>query len=335
MTLAVTTPAAGTARLFPGAIDSYVATRVPICSPDEPVAVVRSALHGRDFEAIDDVAVCEGPPEARVLVGLIPAETLFTASATQRARDIMDGDPPVVSRTTDEEKAAWKAVAHGESSLAVLDSDGHFLGIVPPARLLGVLLRSHDTDFARLGGYTASAASARHALDEPVAQRLWHRLPWLLLGLAGAGLSAWVVGLFGDRLEADVRLAFFIPGVVYMADAIGTQTEALLIRGMSAGVSLRKVVAREAVTGPVIGALMGLAALPLVWLVLGSLDVAVAVALALFGACGVATVVALALPWAMSARGKDPAFGSGPLSTVIQDLLSLIIYFAVAALVVG
>jgi magnesium transporter len=31
----------------------------------------------------------------------------------------------------------------------------------------------------------------------------------------------------------------------------------------------------------------------------------------------------------------DAAFGSGPLATVVQDLLSLLIYFAVAALVVG
>jgi magnesium transporter len=32
--------------------------------------------------------------------------------------------------------------------------------------------------------------------------------------------------------------------------------------------------------------------------------------------------------------GGDPAFGSGPLATVIQDLLSIAVYFAIAALVV-
>jgi magnesium transporter len=31
-----------------------------------------------------------------------------------------------------------------------------------------------------------------------------------------------------------------------------------------------------------------------------------------------------------SLLGRDPAFGSGPLATVIQDLLSIIIYFAIA-----
>jgi hypothetical protein len=33
--------------------------------------------------------------------------------------------------------------------------------------------------------------------------------------------------------------------------------------------------------------------------------------------------------------GEDPAFGSGPLATVIQDLLSISIYFAVSSLLIG
>jgi magnesium transporter len=31
---------------------------------------------------------------------------------------------------------------------------------------------------------------------------------------------------------------------------------------------------------------------------------------------------------------RDPAFGSGPLATVIQDVLSIVVYFAVAVLLV-
>jgi Mg/Co/Ni transporter MgtE len=43
-----------------------------------------------------------------------------------------------------------------------------------------------------------------------------------------------------------------------------------------------------------------------------------------------ATAVAMFLPWLLSRVGLDPAFGSGPMSTVAQDLLSLTIYFAFA-----
>jgi magnesium transporter len=64
-------------------------------------------------------------------------------------------------------------------------------------------------------------------------------------------------------------------------------------------------------------------------------DVILAAAIALFAACSTATVVAMALPWLLNRLGRDPAFGSGPLATVVQDLLSLVIYFAVASLIVG
>jgi magnesium transporter len=38
----------------------------------------------------------------------------------------------------------------------------------------------------------------------------------------------------------------------------------------------------------------------------------------------------LLLPWSLQRVGVDPAFGSGPLATIIQDVLSLLIYFAIA-----
>ena len=54
----------------------------------------------------------------------------------------------------------------------------------------------------------------------------------------------------------------------------------------------------------------------------------VLVSVAILGASTVATVVALCLPWLLHRLGKDPAFGSGPLATVVQDLLSILLYFA-------
>ena len=59
-------------------------------------------------------------------------------------------------------------------------------------------------------------------------------------------------------------------------------------------------------------------------------EVAVAVSLALLASCPIATIVALTLPWLFQRAGIDPAFGSGPLATVVQDLLSIVVYFALA-----
>jgi magnesium transporter len=43
----------------------------------------------------------------------------------------------------------------------------------------------------------------------------------------------------------------------------------------------------------------------------------------------------MALPWLFEKFGLDPAFGSGPLATVVQDLLSIWIYLSITTLVVA
>jgi magnesium transporter len=247
----------------------------------------------------------------------------------------MDDSPPIVGPGLDREKAAWRAVQHGESSLAVVDDDLHFVGLVPPPRLLGVLLAEHDEDLARLGGFLHDTSAARRASTEPVARRLWHRPPWLLIGLVGAMVASVIVASVEDDLRDEVILTFFVPGIVYMADAVGTQTETLVIRGLSVGVPIGRVVRRELVTGLAVGTVLAALFFPFSILVWGRLDVSVAVSLALLAACSTATVVAMALPWLFHRLGRDPAFGSGPLATVVQDLLSLLIYFAIALTIVA
>ena len=43
---------------------------------------------------------------------------------------------------------------------------------------------------------------------------------------------------------------------------------------------------------------------------------------------------AMAPPAAFQRLGKDPAFGSGPLATVFQDLFSIAVYLAIAVAIV-
>jgi magnesium transporter len=304
----------------------HVATRVPVATPEQSVDDVRRALWGHRFETLAAVAVVDHER----LVGLIRLEDLMAAPGNPHVREVMDPSPPMVGPGVDQEVAAWHAVQRGESFLAVADGEGRFLGLVPPQRLLAVLLWEHDEDMARLGGFVHDATAARRASREPVLRRFWHRLPWLLVGLVGALVAAWIVGSFEERLQGNVALAFFIPGIVYMADAVGTQTETLVIRGLSVGVPIGEVVRRELLTGLLVGLALSAAFLPLAWLGWGG-DVAFAAALALLAASSTATLVAMALPWLFSRLGRDPAFGSGPLATVIQDLASILIYFAIAA----
>jgi magnesium transporter len=142
------------------------------------------------------------------------------------------------------------------------------------------------------------------------------------------------MGLFRDHLERHVLIAFFIPGVVYLADAVGTQTETLVIRGLSVGVPIARAARRELLTGSLIGVCLAALALPLAWLRWDRGDVALAVSLALAAACSTSTLVAMVLPWLFARFGIDPAYGSGPLATVIQDLLSVAVYLLLAVAIV-
>ncbi|GGT03937.1 hypothetical protein GCM10010156_72230 [Planobispora rosea] len=76
----------------------------------------------------------------------------------------------------------------------------------------------------------------------------------------------------------------------------------------------------------------GLAFLP-VALLYGDAQVALAAATSLFSACSVASLPAMAPPWLLNRLGRDPALGSGPLATVIQDLVSTTVYLLTAMLI--
>lgn len=212
----------------------------------------------------------------------------------------------------------WSGAGPGFKTDVWVDDDG--------TRVAVLLLTARHYDTAQ--------AAARTASLEPVARRLWHRLPWLGLGLLGAMASAVVVGRFEDEIRYEVLLAFFVPAVVYMADAVGTQTETVVIRGLALGIPIASVFARELLTGLVIGALLGSAFFAFVLAIWCEADVASAVGISLAISCPIASLVAMALPYGLARLGRDPAFGSGPLATVIQDLLSIVAYFAVALLLV-
>ena len=87
-------------------------------------------------------------------------------------------------------------------------------------------------------------------------------------------------------------------------------------------------------TGLLIGLALSVLTFPLIWLAFDNVKLALAVGLSLLAASAVATTLGLVLPWLLARLGRDPAFGSGPVATIIQDVLSLLIYFAFVTLIV-
>jgi len=122
---------------------AYATMRVPVTHPDETVGDILHHLGQADrFESMADIAVLE----TGRFVGMIPIESLFAAEPGSSAAEIMDEDPPMLGPGVDQETAAAKAAQHEESSLGVVDARGMFLGLIPPHRMLGVLLEEHQED---------------------------------------------------------------------------------------------------------------------------------------------------------------------------------------------
>jgi magnesium transporter len=252
-----------------------------------------------------------------------------TTPLTELARDTRSH---FVTADMDREEAASKAIYAGVSVLAVCDADARFIGVLPALALISILRDEHLEDLHHMAGILGKSEAAKAALTAPAHRRAAYRLPWLMLGMAGSALTAATMVLFEAELAAHIAVAFFIPAIVYLADAVGTQSEAVAVRFLSlTDANLGPLVAGELRTGILIGLALGSLAYPLVWLAFGSSVLAATVSIALIVASSVATSIGFVLPWLFAKLGYDPALGAGPLGTVVQDVLSVLIYFLIAS----
>jgi magnesium transporter len=271
--------------------------------------------------------------ESSVLIGQVPIERLIAAAPDARLGSLR-GDPPIEVLPDDgAETVALLAVERHDADVAVVDDERKLIGAIPIGRLLRLLHDQHVDDILRRAGVGAGHPSPAEAHETIRAFRA--RMPWLALGLLGGMLAGGVASIFEESLKREVTLAFFLPLVVYMADAIGTQTETILVRRMVYGrVSLFAQLWREASLGLLIGLTIGGAAWVGLWLLDGRGHVALVVALTILCSSIVATLIASLLPWMLDRLNIDPAMASGPVATVLQDLLSVAIYLGIATAII-
>lgn len=307
----------------------HMVTRVPRAPAEQTCGDLLTSMRGHPFDLVHTVCVHDN---AEKLIGIAQLTDVLAAPAEKPLYALMQTKPVTVSPETDQEKVASLAVRHHLSAVPVVDHDGRLLGMFPSSALIDVLRREHVEDIHRIAGIHHEQDHARDAIEAPPTRRVRDRLPWLLVGLAGTMLATWVVSRFEHALQARVEIAFFVPGIVYLADAIGTQTEAIAVRGLSLSHQpIGQLIGGEMRTGLLIGAILGALALPSVWWVFGDMNLAIAVASSLVVAGTAATSIGLLFPWILVRMGKDPAFGSGPVATIAQDVLSLLVYFVIVS----
>jgi len=171
--------------------------------------------------------------------------------------------------------------------------------------------------------------------QESVEHLIERRIPWIFIGLLGGVLTTFIVSKYEAILSADVRLAFFIPIIVYLSDAVGTQTETIYVRVLSKKkVGVVKYMLKESAVGAGLGFISGavLGALATYWL--HSFEIGLTVGFTMFINLTLAPFLAVLIPNLLSKRHTDPALGGGPVATIIQDLFSLLIYFFIASIII-
>ena len=311
-------------------LNDYITLNVPLANAGDTVQKVLNQIKATDFDDSHQIFVID---EQNILLGFVSLNTLLKSKETDTVDKLITDCNPVDSDKS-LEYAATHAVYKKLQTVPVTSKQGVFMGIIPTLTIIETLRNEHVEDLHKIAGIHKETSRASKAVKEPPLRKVQHRLPWLLVGLAGSFLATFIMAEYEETLNKNIALAFFIPGIVYLADAIGTQTETIVIRGLTLSwTSFAKILKQELLTGFIIGLILGMLSLPMA--LIGGFDIRIAlvVGITITLAGMVASSIGLFLPWLLMRFGKDPAFGSGPLATIIQDILSIFIYLIVAQLI--
>jgi magnesium transporter len=301
---------------------------IPRSDRQRTVGDMIAALRDHPWEEVGHIYLVD---DQAALIGQVPIERLLQAKEQTYLAEL-EGSPPIEVLPGDTaETVALRAVERHDADVAVIDSRRRLLGAIPIGRLLALLHEEHVDNFLRMGGVSRMDHLHLSLTMQQTFTAVRARLPWLMVGLGGGFLAGGVASAFEASLRHEVALAFFLPLVVYMADAVGTQTETVLVRRLAYGeVSLLTQLTQEGLIGISIGTIVAIVAAVGLWLWNGQAALAMVVGASLGMTAVVATIMASLLPMGLARLGADPALASGPVATVVQDILSVGIYLMIA-----
>lgn len=307
----------------------YVAVR-----PDWTVAYALEHIRarGKDSETINNVYVTD---ERWRLLDDIELRRFILANPEDRVEQLMDNSFVSLGALDDREQAVRAMERHDVFVLPVVDPDGILLGIVTADDVLDVAREEATEDFYK----SAAIAPLKTSYHEAGIFALFlRRVGWLVALILINLASSSVIAAFEKTLTAAISLAFFIPLLIGSGGNAGSQSATLLIRALATGdVRLNqwfKVIARELGVGLALGAVMGLGG-ALLGIVRGGHTIGMVVGLSMTAIIVVSNLVGVVLPFALTRFKIDPAVASSPVITSIVDCTGLVIYFAIAARLLG
>ena len=263
------------------------------------------------------------------LVGVVSYRDLLLGDIHQKIEDIMNTRIVTVDALMDQEEVARTIQRYDFVTIPVIDEESKLLGIVTVDDILDVVYQEAEEDIEK---FSASGKAIDFNTKPFTAAK--RRLSWLILLLFIGIVSGSIIASFEETLEQVVALAFFMPMVAGMTGNTGTQSLAVVIRGLAKekinAKQVLNLLMRELKVGVYIGLTCGLLIFIIAYLWQGSAVLGVVIGVSLLCTLIIGTLAGTIIPLILNHLNVDPAVASGPLITTINDILSLLIYFGIA-----
>ena len=273
----------------------------------------------------------------RKLEGVISTRKLILSEDTTIVRDIMEKDVVYINTYDDREKITSLFKKYDFLSMPVVDSECRLVGIVTVDDIVDIIDQENTEDFQKMA---AMQPSEKEYLKTNTMVLAKHRIIWLLILMISATFTGNIIRKFDEVLQTVVVLASFIPMLMDTGGNAGSQSSALIIRGLALG----EIRARDAlkvlwkelrVSCLVAIALTAVNFIRIYFFEKADLLVSVTVCITLFFTVVLAKVIGGILPIMAKKLRLDPAIMAGPLITTVVDAVALIIYFTTATWLLG
>lgn len=312
--------------------EHHMVTEVPTARPDETLDQVLQRMFAPE-PTYDTAVYIFVVDDDRVLQGVVSLKDAINKPHTKKMKQLMSKTLYYVRPFTDQELVAQKAIKHHLKAVPVVDVKKRLLGVVPARRIFDILHWEHTEDMLRMAGLNAKGSDMRNAIQAGFFKMSMLRLPALLIGLMGGLLATSVMEYYHKSLESQLILAFFIPIMLYLSAAVGTQTGTILVRTLATeDVNLWKYMLRELGIGMIVAVVIGLSMFFLSYFWHHIFEVSLTIGISLFISITTTTLLGIIVPWSLYKFNKDPAISGGPLINVAQDVITLFIYFSTAAI---
>lgn len=263
------------------------------------------------------------------LLGVVDLDRILRSKRQVKIETIMRGTNHPIPASMDQEEAAQVFEQYDLLSAAVVDENGRLVGVLTIDDVVDVIQEEAEEDILRLGGV------GDEELSDTVIATSRSRVPWLLVNLLTAFVSASVISLFEAAIEQVVALAILMPIVAGMGGNAGSQTMTVTVRALAtrdldihnAWRVARREVGVGVINGVVIGTLVGtVAGLWFHDVHIGGL-IATAMVINMFAAA----IAGIMVPLLLNRAGADPAVSSAVFVTAITDSTGFFSFLGLAA----